>query len=749
MSEFDKQAQRFAVDEFQQQSDRFADDGFLTRVGRSIAAIPGAVAGAVEGQQDPEFADVPGFDPSGIGDLRIRSALNRARVLGVDDETFGRLTKEALGDRLVGVEKDRFGQEVISFRDDQGNIQRQFINKPGLDLDDIGRTFESSLPFMAAGGVVGGLTRGAPLLARAAAQVPGQAVASGAQDLAAGNQVDLPKAGVAAAGGAVGELFSPAVAGFIRTFRGVRGLAKNGKLTPRGRQAVRQAGITDEEITPEFVEQLSSPEAARSADDFQSVMQAQQEQFGVQSSIGQRTMDPDSVAFEQAARRGLLGETAKNTARSFDEAQRSQVVAGARQVGGELGGEAPETIGQAGEILQRGLGASEDEAQAAISEAFGGVNPQRVFPRGIPKGEFEELGSSLRRELGNRTLSQRRTPAALEAVELLDDFAKGRVREPQVDLLKKGAPIKSNFDTVRRDLNEIVGDAQTPQDVRAAMRIKTVYNQWIAKMANGALKTANPEEFAKLQAAIGLTAKTKALFEAQGAKDFGGKMIQKIMNEADSPEGAIATMLTTSFKQPPKRGAVDAAKRMQTILMKEQPEAWHAMRQAYWLKMTRIPALERAGPITREQMDTAFGQISRNIEDAMSNQQSLVKVLYSPDEIKQMRSFGRTVRQAQAPNLNPSGTAAEAQRFRQGPRDNVLTVMLRRQAAGQQIRGNAVKATLWRVMTKRAIALFGFRGEGIAGRAAERAFQPGRVPRRPSPSVGGFGAAAAVQANEP
>lgn len=721
------------------------DEGFnpFEAVGDFVSGAVDATVQAVRGKQDPAFKDVPGFSTEGFRDPEFMSRIERAKVLGVSDEAFGGMVKEALGPRLLKEEKDKFGQEVITFVDDDGKKRREFINKPGLTGADIERGVQSSIPFLAAGGVVGKAVQGANLGVRAVAQAVGQVSASLGQDIAGDQPIDPGKAAAAGGGGLLGEALLP----LIRLFRSTPGLVdKAGKLTDRGEEVIRNAGIDPDDVTPDFIQQLASPDLARSADDVQAAVRAQADEFGIPSSAGQRTLDPEALAFEEQARRGLLGRGAKEVATDFDANQRAAVARSVDEQTEALGGVGAQTPGEVGERLQTGLAKADDAATQRITEAFQDIDIPGIFPKGIPKTAFDDLGARLNTELGTlqQTLSPSRTPAAIEALEFLDNFSKGKVKQPQVGLLKKGAAPKSNFDTVRRDLNTFVSDAKTPTDLAAATAVKRAYGQWIDNLANEALKSANPEQFARLQSAITLTAKTKELFTVRSPQDFGGKIIQKILDTADSPEGAISTLVPASFKGAPKPGSVNAATRLKKILQKEQPDAWHAMRQAYWLKMSRSPNLFKDGPITRGELDTALGQVSRNIDDAFKNQKSMIDVLFTKQEQTKMRAFGRATRRSQAVNPNPSGTSFEAQRMRSAANDNVLPVLLRRQAAGQQIRGNAVRATFFRILTKRAVSLLGARGEGIAAREAGEAFS-GQLPRPRTTGGGGLGSAAGVQ----
>jgi hypothetical protein len=737
-------------------------------IGRAGKRVGQAVIGAVKGQQDPAFEGVPGFNITnflggggGIQDKETLAKIARAKVLGVTDEVFGRLIKEALGDRLTNVETDKFGQEVITYIGDDGVERREFINKPGLEGQDIDRVFQNSFPFLLGGGVAStvGVKLGAGLLARTGLQTVGQIGASVGQDVAAGETPDVTKALLAGAGGAVGEVAAPVVSGLINKFRTRKGLiTPDGVLTERGRQAFRDAGVDPAQASDRLADLLRAPDVAEGAVDTQAIMRAQQEEFGISSSFGQRSLDPEALSLEKQARQKLLGDRAFGVATEFDEAQRQQIISAVDRETARLGtgveAAAPEILSEAGERLQGGLRAEIATQEAGISKAFGEVDIPEVFPQGIPQENFDDLAAGINERLGTRTINNR-TPAAADAVALLDDFSKGTSRQPEQAFLQRGAssqrvkPPLQNFDDVRRAINDKVAEAANPTDTGAMLAIKRGYNEWIADLADGALESANPEQFAKLQAAIGLTAEVKQLFQSRGPKDFGGKILEKIATGSDSPEGAIQALFQSGFTGGPKAGAVDAAKRLKTALVENQPEAWHAMRQALWLKMARTKTdIFAEGKISRGQFDRSLGQIHRNITDALKNQKSLMDVIYTPAEQTQMRKFASVVRRAQSKDPNPSGTAGELQRMKLRANDNVFVNLIKREAASQQLAKNSVRAAFFRKMAKVAAGSGTRFGEARVGELAARRFS-GKLPTRsvrPSPRfLGPAGATIGVQ----
>jgi len=719
------------------------------------------IKGMVVGEQDPEFEGVEGFTGQGFNP-RTAYNIRRAKMVGVSDEAYGRLVKEALGARMIGEpEEDKHGNEIITYTDDYGEKRREYINSPGLDVRDVDRFLSQSIPYIVSGTGVGKLVKGVPIVGRGIAQFFGQGFTSMAQDVAASDEeglsslgdIDLTKAAYAAGGALFGEATMPVFRFLKEVVKKDPGLidAQTGSLTARGVKAVEDAGLDPSEVTPEMLNELTAPDIVKGPDDPQAVMRAQSDQFDTTSSAGQRTKDPDLLRTEHDARSGTMGSGAKGVAQEFDATQRSQVAAAVDTQTQRLAGgadEAVEGFEEAGTNLQQGLSSEKARDAARITKAYKDVDVDAIFPGGIPQKSFDDLGVRIREGLGTQNITTD-LKETTKALDMLADFMEGKVREPTSKLLKAGGPPrKMNFYDIRKNINEHVGDALAVKratgkgaDYRAVAKVKTAYNEWIQSLADGALENANPEQFALLQKAIGITAKAKKRFEVSGKNDAAGKMIKKIMEAADSPEGAINKIFSSAFKTSPKDGARTALIRMKGILEKEQPEAWHAMRQAYWLKLARQNHIFRnAQKITRVDMDTALGQISTNIENAFNHQSSMLKILYSKEELNRMRSFGLMARRNQSVNLNPSGTATELMMLQRRMRDNVLTNLLRRQAMSAQLARKSVEAVWWRVMKNKAVSILGAHGEGIAARQMGKAFS-GRLPKRRGPGGGGLGGA--------
>ncbi len=771
----------------------FRDDpveGFKA-LGEAVMKPVRAVGAMIEGQHDPKFAGVPGFnddlDFPSIGDLganvaasartifsdedkqpqaekpvvsksarfkdlETNSKLMRARMLGVSDEAYGNLVIEALGKRVKKIEKDDFGNVVITYVDDNGKRRREFINKEGLDIDDAGRAVQSSLPFVATAGPLGKILKPLPTLLRAFVQAGGQGATSIGQDLLGGQDIDPGKLTFAAGGGAAGEFLLPILSILRDAFRRSPGMiGANGQLTKRGEQALRDAGVDPADISPEMIASLKKPDVARAVDDFEVMVRAQQDEAGFRSSRGQITGLAEDLHFEQEARGGLLGQQALKQARDFDAGQAGDVVGGIGAQTERFGQEGADLItrpGEAGARIRQGLQEEAERGEASIQTAFRDVETSKVFPRGIPRERFNDLSERIQTNLASAnnlvlTEGAQGTPEALAILGMLDDFSRGKRTLPDVPFLKLGKPPAQNFDDVRRAINGAFKDA-VGKDRRAVIEIKKAYNDWLKNLAEGELvKGADPVQYAKFTAALGLTAKVRGLMTSNGPRDVGGQMLERLRDVIDSPEGVIKELFSP-FTSAPKQGVSSAVIRMKEILLKNQPDAWDAVRQAYWLKLSRGGNLFKEGTLKRREIDAALRQINNNIDAALFNQKSLLDILYSPSEIKEIVKFSAATRRAQSTVVSPLGSAGAAERMRRAARDNVTVNLLKRKAASEQLQAQPARAVLFRILGRKAISLFGAHGEGVAGRIAAKVFS-GTLQRQRTTGGAGLGGGFGVQ----
>lgn len=137
----------------------------------------------ITGVEDPKVGKLPSVYSQHPDDLNNATAL--AATLGASDNQMADIVQKHLGDKFLKREKDANGYDVFTTRGRDGQEQKGYLNRPGLDLEDVSRGIHSALPYMATGGAAGlafGAGRG--LMANAAIQGVTGAATSAAGDVA-------------------------------------------------------------------------------------------------------------------------------------------------------------------------------------------------------------------------------------------------------------------------------------------------------------------------------------------------------------------------------------------------------------------------------------------------------------------------------------------------------------------------------------------------------------------------------------
>lgn len=232
-----------------------------------------AKIGAGQQQQPPE--DLPSTFSQHTGDLALPGAA--ASLFGASDAQLADIMQKQLGDKFVRRETAHVGgnnvqtggprsatgykapedYQVMVTRGPDGQEQRSYVNKPGLDWEDVGRAAVGSLPFMATGGAAGAATAGRGLVAQSLALGGAGAATSAAGDVAQmplGSEqgIEVPKALAYGAFGAAAPIASRAV-GNLAGAVAERNAPLTGPLQGASRKAVsrvEEAMAADGRMSP-------------------------------------------------------------------------------------------------------------------------------------------------------------------------------------------------------------------------------------------------------------------------------------------------------------------------------------------------------------------------------------------------------------------------------------------------------------------------------------------------------------------
>ena len=397
---------------------------------------------AYVGKQDPQYQNLEGFSGSGINDMGIQSQIARGKVSTITDKGFAGVIKNALGDRLVNTTKDKHGQEIISYKNDDGEIVQEYINKPGLDYQDIDRVAESAVPFVFGGGLAGSMAKGLGLglMGRTVAQGTTAAVIDGglqnqAQKDGSGEDYSVGRTALAGLGGAGGE-----VAGTILTklFNG-RGLVDKttGKLTEKGRAWAKANRVDPDSLSDQTTEYLRQ-NIGKAADPEELARMTRAQEFDLKLTKAQRTKNPQHAFTEKEISQGNFKEDAQRVYTNFKNEQYKSVEdAALNKVGKDL---APEAVGKEKATLGNSIG-------EGLEDAFAGVKKQEkalwseIGPMYPKDGAFESLPEIVNKKAlkaGVRPV-EGLTDKSIEMQKTMQEFMTGDLTTKSFGILTKRA----------------------------------------------------------------------------------------------------------------------------------------------------------------------------------------------------------------------------------------------------------------------------------------------------------------------
>lgn len=723
----------------------------------------------LRGRQDPKFKDVPTYRPTDKAGLDNDIY---AKVSTTSDAAYGDILKAHLGDRLIKSEKDAHGYEVITYRGDDGTEQRGYINKPGLDFQDVDRFAGATLPYLATGGLVGAGARGFGVVTRATLQGLGGATTSAGQDVAAtlgGSQqpLDIDRMKWAGFGGALGEAAALALTGIYRYAKGARGNVSDGGLSQSAAEAAKRVGLDPSDLSDKEVLEFGIG-LNRAADPEELASQIYTGKFGIPTTKATRTKDPRLSAIEKDMRFGGAGPEAKQMMDDFDvrkaqaiqAAGLSKPVDDATRIMREKGipgdpyvegvgsmlaphrtATSPKELAPAnlGQGIQHGLNKAREAGDDLINQAWDEVPDLFAGPQAL-----EELGPSIGKGLGDLPIDDVLTPAAKRMKDDLISYSSGA--QTVDDFF--GAESARTVDTQRRRLLAIKNGAQNNSDRAATNKIYGAFESWIDDMADKGFMAGDPAGAAKMRTARAITREVKGLFEPKkgGRLTQEGKILDKVIENDFNPDSIVGTLLGRAGPStPPQDGAVKALLQIKKALFSPVPSApgkaalvsreqglrtWNDIRMAHWSRLI----IDKKGGMRTPQM------VADNVDQAFRNQQGFMRALYSDEEMKVMKQYVKAVRRSEFKDPNPAGTASTLKALLRSPSKETLKVFLNTQSKRELFsKHNVIMSRIYQMMAAN-VPNIAVRGN-VGARLARRATDQGLTQLPSSPMVGPAGAA--------
>lgn len=737
---------------------------YVERLWNKAGGIVSDARTSINGKQDPATADLPVYEATGLPQIARQNA---AKATTFTDEGYGNVLAEGLGDRFIAMEKDANGYPIIRYRDDNGNETRAYVNRPGLDVQDVDRGVMAALPYVVSGGVVGKVVQKAPTVVRAAGQALTGAGTSVAQDVAANKlgskeDIDPVRAGFAAGGSAAAELVAPIYTAGKQWIQGGRQYIDKatGNLTDDAARIAREAGIDpadlDADMAKAFAEGLNI-----GRDPKEIAAWIKTNRFGIPTTKATRTKDPELSAIEKDIRAGNLGQEAKGVLQQFDAEKNRAIERSAFNrtpqrdpnspvspyedgVGAMVAptrsdvGPAGVTPGNLGRDIQSTLKSARDRGEDAISTAYEGVS--NLVANDAGKALLPQV---LNNKLGSIRLNAQ-TPTALAMVEDIKGFAGGKVAQSEAADYIGQTPVATIHDQ-QKALLGIYRGAQTPADKAASKAVYEGFQDWIDEVAKqGFLSEGDAAAAAALRTARTVTREIKGLFDPRGRNidPAASKILKEIVDRDNNADGIVAMLFGGGGPQTvPKKGAIDAIEHIKKILADsrlvdadEGARTLNDIRMAYWSRL----ALSNKGGMNTPQM------FADNIRKATVNQRGLMNALFSPAEQKVFREYAAALEAAAFKDPNPSGTATALRSLMKNDGSWIKTLLQMQSKRELFSKHNVFMSRVYQLLAQKVPAdILG--SKNAAGTAAARAAISQNLTKKPAETLGGYGGAAGSQ----
>jgi hypothetical protein len=648
----------------------------------------GRAAQMVRGKQDPRYRDTPTIAEVLLkeGKLGPGSGLGSEAwgwLTGSSDKEMADVYGPMLGERFVRTEQDANGYPVIVYKDQQGRDARAYVNKPGLDVQDVVRGGVEMGPFGLVGRGVAAATKGARLIPKMVMQglaQGGTAVAQDAAGVVTGyRDLDLDKtktkAAFAAGGGAAGELLGAGISALARRVVGEPKLFNRttGKLTPQGEALAREMNVDLEGLPPDALRKFAHAMMDK-ADPEVALRGMANDEFKIRRSLGEVTGNKQQLLREQQMQGGAYGDDAAKNMDVFRKAQEADL----RSIGSvEAARLAPDRVGSS--IAKGDVGSNISvNTQAARQNAKEWADKAwKEVPEIAATDEaLADLPSYLNKgfaKMPNVLVTEGRTPKAAEMLQDIEQFMAGKA-PAQVSALAPKSPIR-DVNAMRENLLDLVKAAEPgSRDAKVAGAIYDAYNDWIVKAAE---LSGDTTAAAKLVVARGMTRQMHEIFTGKTGS-HGAAILKKVLEQGDTPELIVNALFTAPARSEIKTGSREALLALKrgydTYLPPDAAKAaWDDIRMAFWLRTVQQKTGETGGPAA---MSTA-------IKGMLKNQGSLAKLLYRPKELGRFRRLAATLDDVKQRNPNSSWSAIGIGAYLKDLSDAVLSMIGANSVAGK------------------------------------------------------------------
>ena len=460
-------------------------------------------------------------------------------------------------------------------------------------------------------------------------------------------------AAIGAIGGAVAvpvaRALSPIAQRFGRWASGIVGQQqyfRRGQLTERGRTVLRNAGINPDEVATQLQQQFAR-QAAQAANPQDAAAIASMAEFGIPPVRANVTGAVEDFATIEAARRGAMGEPA-------------------RQRVGAVMDEQYNAMRQAGDRIATDLSGGNVFGQAdAARGVMDGLRGAQVAAREAARGAYQALeaaGGGLRGTMVRNFGTQIGQALRMLNVRIPDDAANARGALQLLDDVfanaDQGAVPFMQIERARQDLVRLNAAAQrgaNGMDQRAMTEILGEFDTRLEGLMTTMMTEGNEGVLDLARNARNLWSQYRQTFSG---RDAGSVFIQRMIDEDASPDQAVRWLFSAG-RLGSGQFTSNIARQVKEVVG-EASDAWSSVRQAAFRHLIqRTEGTAQPGP---QQMRTAINEFLNGPAT-----QELSRELFTSQERAMMRRFsGALARMVPPPGaVNYSNTGYEMARMAQ------------------------------------------------------------------------------------
>lgn len=560
----------------------------------------------------------------------------------------------------VAYNKDAQGNTFPILRNNKTGAVAQ-VNKPGMSALDVLQGIGLAAAFTPAGRA-GLKTTGA--LAGAAKVGLASGVTQGglnAVQQASGREASLSEigqeVGFATVGGFVFENL------FRATGAGWKAIAKriqNGQVDDKTRefftQQATKLGIPADDITDDYIKQAAND----ATDAFGGDLSALENEFKVRLTNAQRSGNQAALSAEDSIRAGMRGGKAQDVFLKGEATQNAQISKAAASMQDDIarGSDIISTRQEAGAALKQGVENLEQVANDSIEAAYSKVGEASLSADG-----FQQLLKATKNATRSVEFpkSDKVAPAyaALRKDLVTAETALSKAAKSENMRLK---PVHiRHVEGVRRSIGKYMDAAANQTDRRNIMATRQAFDDYLDKAVIKGLFEGDTASIESLKTGRAVFRDYMKKFSPRmkitrlgKSKDPAGEFISKIILDNPTDEQVMNSLFTVGgFNKP---SAARMAHRFKELLGPDSQE-WNMVRQAAFKQLIKTNNVNGGEVISGAKTLTAMSK-------AMESNDSLMKQLFSPQELRKMRRFATLVKRA-TPDIvksreNASGTSQKA-----------------------------------------------------------------------------------------